>query len=356
MNLHIRMIVGLGVILTGGCSNGITYMQNHNIGYYFCDRNRSLTSAEQNDAFKWSPDGNKLAFTQEVITGGVRPGNSLVVRDMRTRVDTVLVHHSYGKVHHTFDWSPDNSAIVFEHDVCVTCNANISVISLGSTAPRLMTPLSTNDMQPDWSPASRRIAFVSRSSSTGSDIYWMNSDATGRSRLTNTPDNDIHPVWSPDAEFIAFIRGQTTTPPRYSIAKIRRSELAGMVTTLVEDFSSISYLSWSPDGSKLLFHARNTGGASSGIYTVNADGSGLTNLSSLPDPVYRNVDDLFPSWSPDGSQIAFTRDADFTRDGVNWHIQGALFRMNADGTNKERLTEEQFMHTTEWRSKDSICF
>jgi Tol biopolymer transport system component len=41
------------------------------------------------------------------------------------------------------------------------------------------------------------------------DIYVMNSDGTGRRRLTDAPDYDSDPVWSPDGTYIAFISGRT---------------------------------------------------------------------------------------------------------------------------------------------------
>lgn len=54
------------------------------------------------------------------------------------------------------------------------------------------------------------------------------------------------------------------------------------------------------------------------IYLINSDGSGLTNLTNHPD------DDGDPSWSPDGSKIAFTIGNDF-------------YVINADGTARKKL-------------------
>lgn len=59
------------------------------------------------------------------------------------------------------------------------------------------------------------------------------------------------------------------------------------------------------------------------IYVMNADGSGLTNLTDSP------AEDNRPVWSPDGSQIAFVSDRDGQRD---------VYLMNADGSSQTNLT------------------
>lgn len=89
---------------------------------------------------------------------------------------------------------------------------------------------------------------------------------------------------------------------------------------------------WSPDRRKVLFtqYARGAGH----IFTMNADGTGVVDLSSVsvPVPPVRNrvFCDRLPVWSPDGSKVAFVSD----RDG-NWEI----YSMNADGTGVRRLTD-----------------
>jgi WD40 repeat protein len=79
---------------------------------------------------------------------------------------------------------------------------------------------------------------------------------------------------------------------------------------------------WSPDGTKIAF-GRTTFTVRSQIYVMNADGTNPTRITN------NSTDDSQPSWSPDGTKIAFVSN----RDGNN-----EIYVMNADGSNQTRLT------------------
>ena len=64
------------------------------------------------------------------------------------------------------------------------------------------------------------------------------------------------------------------------------------------------------------------------IYAIQADGSGLVNLTRA------EGSDTEPTWSPDGTKIAFVTD----RDGIT---NKEIYVMDADGSNQTRLTEDE---------------
>jgi TolB protein len=83
--------------------------------------------------------------------------------------------------------------------------------------------------------------------------------------------------------------------------------------------------SWSPDGTKIAFTASRDGNGNLDICVMNADGSEQKNLTN--DPAY----DDHPFWSPDGKRIAFRSFRDGNRE---------IHVMNADGSERKRLTKD----------------
>ena len=87
-----------------------------------------------------------------------------------------------------------------------------------------------------------------------------------------------------------------------------------------------AFPSWSPQGTKVAFTSNRDGNFE--IYVMNADGSGQTRLTDRP-----NATDLHPAWSRDGSKIAFSS-FECCPNGASYDI----WVMNADGSGQTNLT------------------
>jgi Tol biopolymer transport system component len=82
---------------------------------------------------------------------------------------------------------------------------------------------------------------------------------------------------------------------------------------------------WSPDGTRIAFASTRDGNLE--LYVMHADGTGVTRITNDA------AADGSPAWSPDGSTIAFVSSRDSSRSGGR-----DLYRVRPDGTRLERLT------------------
>lgn len=205
---------------------------------------------------------------------------------------------------------------------------NPEVYAVDPAGERVLTDLPVRDGDPSWSPDGTRIAFESFRDG-GSEMYVMNWDGTGVTRLTfNGPGEDRGSSWSPDGERIAFhsAQGPSEGGPGHSALEIFTMNADGSgVTRLTDNVFQDSLPAWSPDGSEIAFTSNRDGGDFE-IYVMNADGSNPTRLTSSPG------EDAHPMWSPDGSQIAF-----HSRRTGNLDI----FVMNADGSGVRQVTDTE---------------
>jgi len=155
------------------------------------------------------------------------------------------------------------------------------------------------DFDPAWSPDGARLAF--RSHRDGNEeVYLMLADGSDQHNLSNSPSGgDYSPAWSADGQWIAFMSD------RAGKADVWVMRQDGSEARQVTDLRGISeYPTWSPDGRQIAFHCTQgrvlPGGTGDFEICVTADdGTGFAQLTDAPG------ESKLPAWSPDGSLIAF---------------------------------------------------
>ena len=164
--------------------------------------------------------------------------------------------------------------------------------------------------RPTYSPDGTRMAYAA-------DGIWV-SDADGSKPVRIAPDGPLGALtWSSDGTRLAYI-SRSSSGAAVSIA---RTDGSG-TTVVAQGATSDAPPTWSPDGTELAFTTTND----TDIAVVNADGSGRRLL------IQDSTNDLAPSWSPDGSHIAFYRGS---------YGSDVLYTVKPDGSGLRQLGQAQ---------------
>ncbi len=200
--------------------------------------------------------------------------------------------------------SGSNQKILFE----TTRDGNTEVYSInpdGTGATRL-----TNDPGVDrdavWSPDGKRIAFRSTRDNSLGEIYVMNADGTEVVRLTNSVGSNAEPSWSKSGQQIVFISTRAAVDP----TKFKSDDFdlyvmnddGSNVVRLTDDKTGNFSPVFSPDGRSIAFtSARDHAGAPGvDLYLMNVDGTNVTRLT------FQNGVANYPSWDPHSRRLAFS--------------------------------------------------
>jgi Tol biopolymer transport system component len=247
-------------------------------------------------AGQWSPDGSEVsvfccgdpgmvAHVVDVVTGEVR--------GVETPDPTLELYCDFG-------WSPDGERLVCEGYGIDDPSRN-GVYSVRASDGGDLTRITSNpdggDIPGDYSPDGTRLVFKRFEDDVPTGMFVVDITADGAG------------VGEP----------QQLTPP-------------GMV---LDDTGHAGR--WSPDGEEILFVARESEGHHKAIWIVNANGGSPSQLAIAPGcggPLGEadSYGCYSPDWSPDGEKIVFTRSEP---DGSN----ETIWIVNADGSGLVQVTD-----------------
>jgi Tol biopolymer transport system component len=225
----------------------------------------------------WSPGGTKIAFVR-----GSGLGEEIYVMNADGTGVKRLTNNGY------FDempaWSPDGATIAFVSTA--DTYRHVYVMNANGTGVTRLTQGTTADFFPTWSHDGTRIAFqhlshriVNRQIVFSWDIAVVPSGGGGILTIPNTG-RGFHPAWSPDGTRIVFSSDRdglfhNNTPAR----ELYRVNPDGSgLTRLTNNTVNDDWPTWSPGSNKVAFQSDRSGTLE--IYLMNPTGSGVARFTS----------------------------------------------------------------------------
>lgn len=200
---------------------------------------------------------------------------------------------------------------------CGVVSVTLAALYLGSTfrnqsrKPYLPSaPLTTfagSEIVPSFSPDGEKVAFAWDGERQQNFDIYTKEIASGRlHRLTDDPRDDVSPAWSPDGRSIAYIRVLSGTEAKIFITPAQDVASTRCVATLPAPspyYVRFKLLAWSPDSKNLVYTESEEVGGTQSLYLLDV-GTGARRRLTSPPP---NFDDLSPTFSRDGTRLAFVR-------------------------------------------------
>lgn len=235
---------------------------------------RQLTDwAESSTSPSWGPDGEQIVFSSFHGANNVSFPALWMMDADGSEARLLQEGGMFPLLGDNPHWSPDGGKIVY--DYCIDCegggrNSEVFLYDFETDETKQLTDHTDRDEYPSWSPDGNRVIFRSRRAydSYNHDLYLINVDKTGLTRLTNYGHTHL-PVWGPDGYKVAF--KSTDIPTDLYWLNIS----SNIISTFKENLPGDLFLyphAWSPNGHKLLIGAWEVNNSEDyAFYTLNIE-------------------------------------------------------------------------------------
>lgn len=212
---------------------------------------------------------------------------------------------------------------------------NYTLELTGVNPPCYITPTPTNEIIIEPNETSSDDFYIFCQTISDYRILYKSNFEDGNYYYIIQPDGTIHtlaenfdyygrPVLSPDQKKIAFTAYTLDIDREYELYTINTDGTNfTKLTDFNDDLAFLGDISWSPDGSKIVFSKADQP-STNDLYVINQDGTGLAQLTDN-----HEVADRTPKWAPDGSSIAFKREQNNSQD---------LYEVTPDGVDLLNIT------------------
>jgi dipeptidyl aminopeptidase/acylaminoacyl peptidase len=277
---------------------------------------RKFTSGRDDRSPEWSPDGQSVAFlgargagstggSAPASPAGERPRAQIYVMSTFGGEAEALTEAKGGVT--AFQWSPDSKRIAFVAQV----------------------PLTDADEKKQKDKDDARVVDHDY---RYSHLWVIDVESKKASEIVKTDGVLADPQWSPDGTRLAYVTRPTPKADDgwLSDIYIARADGSGTPRKLLENAGPDQDPRWSPDGKSIAFNSRDMRNGVLGVMrlcVISAEGGAARELISDPDSTAAQV-----QWTRDGSAVYFRGEH---------HTTAQIYRVPASGGVPQAITRDE---------------